>query len=34
MVLVTAYCTDIDHTRQKLIKERDEYRQKKQKPPF
>jgi len=34
VVLVTAYCTDIDHTRQKLIKERDEYRQKMQKPPF
>lgn len=33
MVLVTAYCTDIESHREKLRKERDEYRRK-QKPPL
>ncbi len=33
MILVSAYCTDIESQRRKLRKERDEY-YKKQKPPF
>jgi len=33
MVLVTAYCTDIPSMHRDLIRERDEYYQKKQKPP-
>lgn len=34
MVLVTAYCTDFEYRRKQLIKERDEYRNKMQKPPL
>jgi hypothetical protein len=34
IILVTAYCTDFAYTRKKLIKERDEYCKKMQKPPL
>lgn len=34
IILVTGYCTDITSMREKLIKERDEYYQKMQKPPL